>query len=132
MTKDGGIHEAIVISGQPFDWEKGKEAMNHVIREDGSVNMKAAMFADPGITTCPKCGQDHWAEGERQRCTACAFEYPTWWYSLVQFGQQKRLKYMDKRVDTKTFYYKYGVEHPDDSYEQAHDGIKALILNEGM
>jgi hypothetical protein len=64
-----GIRNLTVVSGEPFDWEVGKEMTNRVIRSDGSVNWGAAMAADPGCVSCPACGVHHWREGDVVRCS---------------------------------------------------------------
>jgi len=65
------MKEVEILEGEPFDWKQGAEAMNHVQREDGSVNWRAAACADPGVIKCPKCDTYYWAEGTKVRCTEC-------------------------------------------------------------
>lgn len=67
----------IIIEGSPFDWERGKRAMDAVISKSGDVNWGAAMAADPGVTKCPKCGVYFWKEAKLVKCTECGFSWNT-------------------------------------------------------
>jgi hypothetical protein len=88
------MHDPIVIDPPGFDvaaaWEGCREARENVVDEDGEVNWGNAFGADPGCVSCPACRRYHWAWGGRQRCTACAFEYPTSWRSLLSDGSRDR------------------------------------------
>ena len=72
------MKSAKIIEGQPFDWERGGRAMNNVISDNGEINWGAAFCADPGVTSCPKCGEKYWAEGTKLECTICNTQFPTW------------------------------------------------------
>lgn len=61
----------IIIKGEPFDWKRGAEAMDHAVDKDGNVNWRAASCADPGVTKCPKCATYFWREGELVECNKC-------------------------------------------------------------
>ncbi len=76
-----------IIEGHPFDWEGAKEASDHVIDAHGEVNWKAASMADPGVTSCPDCGEYHWAEGVILECGACSSHFYTHWRMRQVRGQ---------------------------------------------
>lgn len=80
-----------IIEGHPFDWEDGKKHAENVVDEHGDVNWRSAFFADPGCTSCPTCHAYYWAEGIRQRCLDCRFEYPTDWWPRVAQGRDHRV-----------------------------------------
>ncbi len=69
------MKRAKILEGQPFDWDSGAEAMKHVVNQDGTVNYRAAMYADPGVMQCPHCNEYHWREGVRVECPDCGKEY---------------------------------------------------------
>jgi hypothetical protein len=69
------MEHAKIIKGDPFDWEESKEAMENVVNDSGEVNMAAAMLADPGVTSCPKCGDHYWWEGELLECLKCQTQW---------------------------------------------------------
>ena len=71
------MKRAIILEGRPFDWDEGAEAMKHVVNADGTINHRAAMCADPGVTKCPKCSEYFWAEGVKLRCSECGNEFYT-------------------------------------------------------
>jgi hypothetical protein len=71
------MKSAIVLVGPHADWDFHKEAMDRVVSEDGTVNMGAAMLADPGIMSCPNCDECFWSEGYRVRCTKCDHVWTT-------------------------------------------------------
>lgn len=77
----------IILEGEPFDWAAGNEAASNVIDDDGEINWGNAFAADPGVVSCPRCCTYHWAEGTKQRCTECGFEYPTNWRHWFTSGQ---------------------------------------------
>ncbi len=41
------------------------------IRDDGTVNWGAAMWADPGIKKCDECGTPYWNLARVMRCPKC-------------------------------------------------------------
>ncbi len=51
-----------------FDWERARQAQEHVVSSDGTVNWRAAFAADPGVTECPGCKESVWAEADVMRC----------------------------------------------------------------
>lgn len=67
----------IIIDGPAFDWEAGEEAVSNVVGADGEPNMGAAMFADPGVMSCPACSEHLWREGHNVRCPKCGHEWDT-------------------------------------------------------
>lgn len=90
---------------------------------DGEPNWRAAFGADPGICSCPMCGEHYWAWGRRQRCVKCAFEYHTDWWPMYSWGAQSArspVKYKHKeRLEHP--YYRFGAEHPcDDPWATCH------------
>lgn len=72
------MKHAKIIEGEPFDWKAGKEAMDHVVRNSGDINWRAAFSADPGVTHCPKCKTHFWAEGKKLECTECETQFLTY------------------------------------------------------
>ena len=55
-------------------WYGCDEAARNVQRSDGSVNWRAAFYADPGRTKCPSCDRHLWNEGARLECPCgCVF-----------------------------------------------------------
>ena len=69
-----------ILEGPSFDWESGKEAMDHIVDDDGNINWRAAFYADPGIMSCPKCKEKYWREGNKVECTTCG----TIWSTLTK------------------------------------------------
>ena len=69
------MKHAIILEGKGFDWDRGSEMQKHVMTPEGDVNWAAAMFADPGVMSCPKCGVYLWWEGIRVRCPDCGHEW---------------------------------------------------------
>ena len=65
----------IILEGEPFDWEYASVAASHVVDEDGHVNWRAAMAADPGVMRCPGCEEWLWKEGRQVRCPDCGEEF---------------------------------------------------------
>ena len=72
------MERAKILEGMPFDWEEGRDAMTNAVRSDGSVNWRAAMYADPGVTKCPGCETYYWAEGTRLECLKCGTQFQTY------------------------------------------------------
>ena len=60
------MKSAIIHAGQSFDWEAAEKFQ----RAAGS-NMAAAFYADPGVMTCPGCGEYLWNEGDDVECPVC-------------------------------------------------------------
>lgn len=130
----------IVIDPPDFDQAAAwKECSDYVeqcgglTHEDGSVNWRTACGADPGVCSCPACGEMYWAWGSRQRCVKCSFEYPTDWWPMYSYGSQdaKRGRQSKHSNQTTHPYYRYGFEHPAaDPWKECHtqewrDAIKA-------
>lgn len=65
----------IILEGEPFDWEAGKQAMENLTYENGEVNWWAAFNADPGCMKCPGCEEYLWREGTLVRCPHCSHEW---------------------------------------------------------
>lgn len=130
------MFDAIVLEGDRFDWEDGHKWQSKVVDEDGEINWRAAFFADPGCVSCPACNAYHWAEGTRQRCSQCGFEYPTWWWgNLVAKGRDHRTgayrtNYTEPQMDDP--YYLFGWHYPDKCHllpngKNASDEWKAMV-----
>ena len=71
------IKNPIILEGPAFDWEAGKRHSANAVDSDGNVNWHSAMFADPGIMKCEKCGVYLWQEGYKVRCPDCGHEFET-------------------------------------------------------
>lgn len=65
----------IILDGPEFDWESGADMMSKAVNPDGSPNMGAAMFADPGAMKCPGCSESLWREGTRVKCPHCGHQW---------------------------------------------------------
>src|SRR5580700_10794138 len=85
---DTGLKDPIVIDPPNFDakaaWKECREWSDS--QEPGS--MAGAAGADPGVCSCPACKQMFWAWGRQQRCTECAFEFPTDAWAMFSWGTQ--------------------------------------------
>lgn len=100
------------------------EKCGGLAHKDGQPNWRAASGADPGVCSCPACGEYYWAWGNRQRCKQCAFEYPTDWWPMYSWGAQEGQRKMrlglswnpsatyrfDERM--RHPYYAFGFHHP--------------------
>lgn len=64
----------IVLEGARADWDVHRRA-SAALTESGGENMVAAMHADPGVMSCPGCGEYFLAEGTLVRCTECQCEW---------------------------------------------------------
>ena len=129
----------IVIDPPDFDQEAAwKEYSEYVEKcggiqhEDGDVNWRAAFGADPGVCSCPACGEFYWMWGRRQRCVKCGFEYPTDAWPMYSYGVQAALSGVHRGPNEKAYrhdermkhpYYRYGLEHP---VADAHGEFKRL------
>lgn len=71
------MRRAILIEGQPFDWNEGAKALVNAVDANGEVNWRAAFNADPGVTKCTKCNEYYWAEGTKLKCPDCGNEFDT-------------------------------------------------------
>ena len=69
------MRSAKIIKGKPFDWERGKKALENIEHSDGSINFCAAFCADPGCCRCPNCGVYYWKEGEILECLDCGIQF---------------------------------------------------------
>lgn len=65
------IARPIIIEGLPFDWDAGGQAAANAVGDDGEINWGCAFSADPGVVSCPCCGQKHWREGTIVECWRC-------------------------------------------------------------
>ena len=66
---------AEIVSGA-YDTLIHDEAQEALAESNGE-NMAAAHFADPGITSCPKCKEYFWWTAKVLRCTECGTEFNT-------------------------------------------------------
>lgn len=90
---------------------------------------------DPGVCSCPACGEYYELAGRCIRCT-CGFAFPTDWWSEYSHGVSdgKRVQAggqmsggMKRRIDHHP-YYKHGFENPvEDAWEQ-HDKIEWMQI----
>jgi hypothetical protein len=127
-TTDSATYDPIIVDSEPPDvdkiWKDCSEASNHVMREDGTVNYRAAACADPGVTTCPACGRYHWNIGRWHKCTNCEFVYPTDAWPMFSWGvvEARRRKSrqppcpgLDRLAEKRMAhpYYKFGFDHAD-------------------
>jgi hypothetical protein len=118
------MQDPIVIDPPNFDqqaaWkecEEYVEGCGGLAHEDGEPNWRAAFGADPGVCSCPACGEMYWQWGRRQLCVKCSFEYPTDWWPMYSWGSQaahpqRKLPLgatHEKRMSHP--YYRYGFEH---------------------
>jgi len=71
------MKNAIILRGKPFDWEAAKPAAQNVVDEEGEVNWRNAMNADPGVMKCPNCDVLLWREGEFVECPDCHHQFST-------------------------------------------------------
>jgi len=69
------MKHARIISGA-YEDAFNKDALDNVVRPDGEINWRAAMWADPGVKSCPKCKAHYWNEAAVMECPDC----------LIQFG----------------------------------------------
>lgn len=83
------IHDPIVLDGTDVNavWNECEHQADILVKSDGK-DLRAAAGADPGIVSCPKCGAMHWHIGSHQKCSQCAFCYPTDWWPMLSWGQQ--------------------------------------------
>lgn len=127
------MRNPIVIEPEGFTqdaaWGECREYVDKcggLTHEGGEINWRAAAGADPGICSCPACGEMFWCWGSKQRCAVCGFEYPTDWWPMYSWGVQaaKNPKQKYKHEEYMQHpYYRYGFEHPvEDAWEQ-HDKI---------
>jgi len=60
------------VKGWRFDWEANKEDVDRLLAAGRET--AAAFCADPGVASCPTCGQSHWREFECFLCCRCGAE----------------------------------------------------------
>ncbi len=137
---DDGLHDPIVTDPVAMDiaaeWKECADYVEEcggVTSKNGEVNWRAAFGADPGVCSCPSCGRNHWAFGNRQRCTRCAFEYPTDWWPMYSYGVHAAQMHIPAgqvpfmatlHVERMAHpYYRYGFEHPVENAWKEHDQI---------
>lgn len=84
------MKDPIVIDPPGFDqkaaWGECHEYSDRM--HAAGRDIAAAHGADPGICSCPCCGEMYWAWGARQRCVDCGFEYDTSWWAMYSWGAQ--------------------------------------------
>ena len=123
--------DPIVIDPAEFSqqaaWDECRQYVEDcggLAHDDGEPNWRAAFGADPGVCSCPACGEMYWAWGRKQRCVKCAFEYPTDWWSMYSWGCQAvgrpqfRYKHNERMQHP---YYRYGFLHPVSDPWKEHD-----------
>lgn len=98
------VQSAKILQGQAFDWESGKEAMNHLVNEDGSTNWRAAFSADPGITHCPTCNESYWSEGIELECLKCSTHFLTQNGKISQEPDPKVLRKYKRKLQWAKFW----------------------------
>lgn len=112
------LRDPIVIEPAGFDqasaWnECQRDAARY--RKDGR-EFFAAACADPGVVSCPACGESYWNWGSKQRCVVCSFEYPTDWWPMYSWGvgaaKNAKARYKHDERMRSSAYYRYGFEHP--------------------
>lgn len=62
------VEHGKILGKVTFDWEAGAEAAKRVQRDDGSINWRAALSADPGVVRCNKCERYLWNESDTLQC----------------------------------------------------------------
>lgn len=117
------IAKPIVLEGKSFDWSEGSKALENAVNSDGSANWKALTCADPGVCSCPNCGQFSWREGDVQKCTVCSVVFPVEWYSIVQTGQRTKSLQTEHISALDYKFYFWGVHNPDLDYDGVHSKI---------
>jgi hypothetical protein len=145
LSKNKSVKDPVVIDPEGFDvseaWRRCQEYVKGcggLYHEDGEPNWRAAFGADPGVSSCPNCGQYYWAFGKRIRCSECAFEFPPDWWPMYSYGvsdgglvkgfreipdadSRRRLVEGVKSRLTERMqhpYYRYGFDHPvEDAWE---------------
>ncbi len=125
---------ATVVSEEWSRCSEAVDACGGLTYQDGEVNWRAAFSADPGICTCPNCGINYWAFGNRQRCADCGFEFPVDWWPMYSYGVSAARMHIPadqyaftaelhaKRMQHQ--YCRYGYEHPVEDAWKEHDQIK--------
>jgi hypothetical protein len=122
-----------VIDPPGFDpkagWQECREYVDKcggLAHEDGEVNWRAAAGADPGVCSCPNCGEMYWSWGRIVECLDCAFQFPTDWWAMYSWGVQAATRNGPAYRQAERMehpYYRYGFEHPvEDPWEQ-HDKL---------
>ena len=115
------------------------EKLGGTVREDGSVNWRAAFGADPGCCSCPKCKEYLWSCGLILKCPDCGFVFPSNWWAAYSRGSgaARQLKHAEERGDKRFAdylrdkqkrsmahpYYRYAYEHPVDDAWAEHDKV---------
>jgi hypothetical protein len=68
------MRHARIISGAYPD-AFNKDAFDNIANEDGSINWRAAMWADPGVKSCPQCKAHFWNEADVLECPDCHIQF---------------------------------------------------------
>jgi len=71
------VKRPIILDGPAFDWAEGERYSQAAVDDDSNVDWMAAMWADPGIMSCPGCSVHLWAEGHTAKCPECGHEWRT-------------------------------------------------------
>ncbi|OPZ66111.1 MAG: hypothetical protein BWY85_00047 [Firmicutes bacterium ADurb.Bin506] len=133
---DRSTHHPVIVDTEPVDltrvWKDCANAADKVVRQDGTVNYRAAACADPGVCACPACGRYHWSIGFWHQCTRCGFVYPTNAWAMFSWGCAAGAHASccagSSQLATQRMahpYYRYGFEHhsestPDTRWEHFH------------
>jgi hypothetical protein len=144
------MKDPIVIDPPGFDqkaaWNECTEYVDKcggLSHENGEPNWRAAFGADPGVCSCPMCGEYYWLWGRKQRCVTCGFEYETDWWSAYSEGcdcglrlsgqrvcplpdaHERMLEYSREKREKRWGhpYFRYGFEHPVSDAWWHHDKI---------
>jgi hypothetical protein len=118
----------IVIDPPGFDQKAGwQECSDYVDKcgglayEDGEPNWRAAFGADPGVCSCPACGEMYWCWGRVQRCAVCQFEYPTDAWPAYSEGCDAGMRLSGKRVCPDAEAHERMIAYSNKKYNQRKD-----------
>lgn len=129
-------------------WQECKdhvEKQGGLVHEDGEPNLMAMHGADPGVCSCPSCGEYYWKIGDRVQCLDCDFIFPTDWWAMYSWGCTAA-RYIDdpppafsdpgfkkwhdeehvRRMSNA--YYRYGFENPTDNVIASAEKIDLLVI----
>lgn len=72
------MKHAIIVEGPAFNGEKAEELVESSLEMNrGKMSFGAAMMAEDGVTKCPKCEKNYWAEAKTLQCPDCGWEWTT-------------------------------------------------------
>lgn len=66
------MKHARLVSGE---YSNNFGGFDNIANDDGSINWGVAMRADPGVKSCPKCGEHYWNEAAVMECPDCKVEF---------------------------------------------------------